>query len=180
MKLSTAVLATVLCLLCSQGCHAQAPPPTKGYQVSLSATVPAADGNSNPYNYAVFREEIAGPSCDPTTSANWKEITASATRPSAPAYNDTSVAASGGVYCYFMVTYQQSQGSPSVAQNSGPSNVVQVTVPGVPTAPALNPPSTSQQADLWLPEIQNLEAQHPTLEANCVVHDLTARIAHRI
>jgi hypothetical protein len=131
-------------LLITAGCRAQAPTPTPAYSVVLTATAPASDGNSNPYSYAVYRETITGTTCDAATSTNWKEITTASTRPATPAYTDTTVPATGASECYFMVTYQTSTGSPATIQNSGPSNVAQVTVPGVPTAPALNAPTTTQ------------------------------------
>lgn len=177
MNKSIAVLlAFTLSLSITAGC--QAPPATPGYQVNLTATAPAADGDSNPYDYAVFREQITGTTCDATTSTNWKEITTTATRPATPAYTDTGVAASGGTYCYFMVTYQLQSGSTTVLLNSSPSNVALVNVPGVPTAPALNTPTTSQQAEIVRPALPFLNP--PTLAAACTVHSLAGRVTRRV
>lgn len=159
MKRSAAVLAfslVALALMIPTGCSAQAPAPTKGFNVNLTATAPAADGDPNAYSYAVYRETIIGTTCDATTSTNWKEITTPTARPTTPAYTDAG--AGGTTACYFMVTYQVTSGAgvtPVVSANSGPSNVVSVTVPGVPTAPAVNAPSTSQQSMVQAPEPQN-------------------------
>ena len=143
MKHIAAVLITILALAITAGC--QAPPASKGYNVNLSAPVPPSDGDAAPYSYAVFREIITGASCDLTSSTSWKEITVPTARPTTPAYTDGT--ATGLKACYFLVTYQTPTGQ-TVPQNSGPSNVVSLQVPGVPLAPVLNAPSATQQAAL--------------------------------
>ena len=127
----------ILALALAVGCHAQVPPASPGYNVNLTATAPVATGNwagctaSAPCTYAVYR--AAGATCPVTTSTAWSEITNPASRPSTPAFTDTT--ATGLTACYDMETVQS-------GQNSAPSNVAgPVIVPGIPLAPTLGTPA---------------------------------------
>ena len=151
MKARIAIfLGVAAAALFSAGCHGQEPQASKGYNVNLSWVAPAASAGwagctaTSPCVYAVYAETIAAgtTACDPSTSANWKEITTTATRPSATTYMDSS--ATGLNRCYNVETVQASQ-------NSAPSNTVQLVVPGIPTAPAVSAPTSAQQSLLELP-----------------------------
>jgi hypothetical protein len=146
MRKLIAIFATFAALPIGIGCHAQVPPATAGYQVNLTATLPAPSGNwlgcvsGQPQcTFAVYAETIAGSTCDPTTSTNYKEITNPASRPTTPNFTDPNT--TGLTKCYDMETVQS-------GENSGPSNVAgPVVSPGVPLAPTLATPSP-QQAQL--------------------------------
>ena len=140
---------SILALGISAGCHAQVPPPSKGSNVALTWTAPVAGGSwagctiASPCVYAVYAEAVSGLTCDPTTSANYKEITSASTRPSGTSFTDT--AASGLTKCYDVETVQGSQ-------NSGPSNVAgPIVAPGAPLAPALGTPSLADVVRPALP-----------------------------
>jgi hypothetical protein len=142
VKNLTATLMLLPLMAISAGCKAQAPPASPGYKVSLTWTAPAASGTwagcttAAPCAYAVYAETlVSGSTCDPSTSTNFKEITTSATRPSSPAYTDAS--ATGLDRCYLVETVQGSQ-------NSAPSNIVNVSVPGIPLAPTLGSPTVAE------------------------------------
>ena len=147
MKPIYAALA-ILALGVSIGCHAQVPPASNGYKVVLTATAPLPSGNwlgcgtGQPQcTYAFYAETVTG-SCDPTTSANYKEITNPASRPTTPNFTDANT--TGLTRCYDVETVQG-------VQNSAPSNVAgPVVSPGIPLAPALQTP-TPQSAELVLP-----------------------------
>jgi hypothetical protein len=134
------------------GCHAQVPPASAGYQVVLTATAPVASGNwlgcgtgQPACTYAFYAETVTG-ACDPTTSANYKEITTSTARPSTPNFTDQNT--TGLTRCYDVETVQS-------AANSGPSNVAgPIVSPGVPLAPALQTP-TPQSAEMEKPALPN-------------------------
>ncbi len=144
---------TILALGFSIGCYAQVPPASNGYEVVLSATAALPNGNwlgcvtGQPQcTYAVYAETITGTACDPASSANFKEITAPAARPTTPNFTDTPT--TGLTRCYDMETVQGTQ-------NSAPSNVTAPVVsPGVPLAPTLQTP-TPQAAELEKPALPN-------------------------
>ncbi len=164
------IAALAILVMAAVGCHPQAPQPSPGYNVNLTATAPPSDGNSAPFSYAVYRETITGTTCDPTTSTNWKEITTPTARPAAPSYVDGT--ATGLNVCYFMVTYQTPTGQ-TMPQNSGPSNTAAAQVPGVPLAPT-SLSTTSQQA---MNDAPLVGAPQPTLAkspscADCFVNAL--------
>jgi len=142
----------ILALGFAAGCHAQVPPASPGYQVVLTATAPVASGNwagcttSNSCVYAFYAETITGSTCDPTTSANYKEITTPTARPSTPTFTDANT--TGLTRCYDVETVQS-------VQNSAPSNVAgPVVSPGIPLAPALQTPTPSV-SEVVNPVLQN-------------------------
>ena len=133
------------------GCHAQAPPASPGYNVNLAWGAPQATAGwtgcagvagsaagAAQCTYAVYAETLAsGSTCDPYTSANFKEITNPASRPVTTSFVDTN--STGLDECYLVETVQTSA-------NSGPSNIVNLIVPGVPLAPSLSAPTAAQAA----------------------------------
>jgi hypothetical protein len=150
MKRIVQISALVLAALA--GCHAQVPPASNGYKVVLSGTVPAPTGNwagcttSAPCTYAFYAETITSGTCDPTTSANYKEISNPASRPTTPNFTDANT--TGLTRCYDAETVQG-------AENSGPSNIAgPVVSPGVPLAPALATPAP-EAAQLEKPSLPN-------------------------
>lgn len=152
---------TILALALAAGCHAQVPPASPGYNVNLTATAPVPTGNwagctaSAPCTYAVYR--AAGATCPVTSSTAWSEITNAASRPSTPAFTDTT--ATGLTACYDMETVQS-------GQNSAPSNVAgPVIVPGIPLAPTLGTPAPVVAA-LAPPQTDKKLASPETLAAN--------------
>ena len=159
-KIFTAALLIVLGMATGiTACHGQVPPASTGYNVDLSWIPPVPTGNwvgctaSLTCSYAVYAETIAsGASCDPTTSANYKEITNPASRPTGDTYVDTN--ATGLTRCYDVETVQS-------GANSGPSNVATIAVPGVPLAPSLAPPATVT-TDLVKPALP-FDGPSPTL-----------------
>jgi hypothetical protein len=142
------LLSVIVMAASLAGCHAQVPPAT-GYKVSLSWTAPVAGSGwtgcttTAPCVYAVYRCTATASTCGSTVNTAWSELTAPATRPSGTAYTDTTVAS--GVTAYYAV--ETVQGS----ANSGASNVVTMIVPGVPSAPALNTPTTAMTVRPALP-----------------------------
>lgn len=137
--LALAVLALTI------GCHSsggQIPPPSTGDNANLSWTAPTS-GCAPSCSYIIYRETLAsGTTCDPTTSTNWKQLA------TATALSYVDQAAGGQDVCYGVVAVSNSLNGPN-------SNLVNVTVPGPPTAPALNPPTTSAQAAENLPLDKN-------------------------
>jgi hypothetical protein len=145
-KLLQILVALIPLLILSEGC-AQVPPASKGYNVTVTATAPVASGNwagcttTNPCVYAVYRCSL-GTACTSTTSTGWAEVTTATTRPSSPSYVDST--ATGLNAYYNMETIQGTQ-------NSAPSNVVLVAVPGIPLAPTLGTPTAANLAKPALP-----------------------------
>jgi hypothetical protein len=146
-KMKSKIQIIALLAVAVAGCHAQVPPASNGYSVPLTATAPVAAGNwagcttSAPCTYAFYAETVSG-ACDPTTSANYKEITTPTNRPATPNFTDSPT--TGLTRCYDVETVQG-------AENSGPSNVAgPVVSPGIPLAPALATPTT-QAAELEKP-----------------------------
>lgn len=135
----------------SAGCHAQIPPASTKNVVLTWAAPQAVTGGwpgcttASPCVYAVYRAIATGTTCPATGSVQWSEITASATRPSALTFTDTSAA--GLDVCYAVETVQG-------AQNSGPSNTINLSVPGVPGAPQLGTPTVALNK---LPPLPNKE-----------------------
>ena len=163
MKRVLSLLAFFPLLAVSAGC--QVPAPSKGANVNLTWTAPAAGSNwagcttSSPCLYAVYR--AAGTTCPATTSTAWTEITTPATRPSGTTYQDTT--ASGLTACYNVETVQASQ-------NSAPSNTAgPLAVPGVPLAPALGTPTA---AALVKPALPN----DPQMASNTAPTSLVAKV----
>ena len=141
-------LATLALLITAVGCHAQIPPAST-QKVVLTWSAPQAVPNgwqgcttASPCVYAVYRAITTGSNCPVTGSAQLGEITPPAARPSALTFTDTS--ASGLDVCYSVETVQGSL-------NSGPSNTVNLNVPGVPGAPQLGTPVTAMSESIELP-----------------------------
>jgi hypothetical protein len=160
MKRILAALSLLPLLTLSAGC--QVPPPSKGYNVTITGTAPVASGNwagcttGNPCVYAVYRCTL-GTACTSTSSTGWAELTTATTRPSTPLWVDPN--ATGLTAYYDMETYQGTQ-------NSAPSNVASVAVPGIPLAPALNTPTAAGLVRPVLPGVpgpsQQLAFNAPT------------------
>lgn len=138
-------------LMLAAGCHAQIPPAsTKSAVLTWSAPQAVTGGwqgctTANPCVYAVYRAITTGSTCPATGSAQWSELTTASTRPSALTYTDTTAA--GLNVCYAVETVQASL-------NSGPSNTVNLTVPGVPGAPQLGTPTIALNA---IPQMRDVE-----------------------
>jgi hypothetical protein len=148
---------SLLALTLTAGCHAQVPPASPGYNVNLSWSAPAANGNwagctaTAPCVYAVYRCTGTAAACVTFSSTGWTEITNASTRPSGLTYTDTT--ATGLTVNYALETVQGSS-------NSGPSNTYNVAVPGIPLAPTLASPSDAA-AHLELPRA------HPLVHQGC-------------
>ena len=128
----------IFCLiLVIAGCRAgntQVPPATQ-HSVGLTWTAPVANANwagcttSAPCLYGIYKCTVSATVCADTNNVAWNEITTPTTRVSGTSYLDSSVSA-GNIW-YVAKTFQGTS-------SSGPSNISQATVPGVPTAPPLN------------------------------------------
>lgn len=111
---------------CKSG-SGQVPPASPGAVVNLGWSTPTGCSATAPCTYTVYRDVITGTTCDPTTSTNWKQVTA--TPLTVTSYSDSTAA--GLIACYSGETLQS-------GQNSAPSAVAgPFTVPGSPTAPAI-------------------------------------------
>lgn len=124
-------------LIVAVGCHAQVPPASVE-TVVLTWNAPVANSNwlgcgtgQPTCTYAIYR--ATGSTCPVSTSTAWTEVTNPASRPTALTWTDTTAT---GAVCYIAETVQS-------GLNSGPSNTVSLTVPAVPTAPALGTPTTA-------------------------------------
>lgn len=142
------------------GCHAQVPPPVTPNAI-LTWSAPQAIPNgwtgcttASPCVYAVYRSITTGTTCPATGSTQWSELTTPSTRTSALTFTDAT--ASGLDVCYNVETVQG-------ALSSGPSNSVDLNVPGSPGAPQLGTPTISMIAlPEATPDLKTLAAMTPT------------------
>lgn len=174
MKISYLAFA-ILGALALSACHGntQVPPASPGYNVVLTASLPAAPNSctttpASPCTFAFYAETIAaGASCDPTTSANYKEITNPASRPTTLTFTDANT--TGLTRCYNAETVQ-------AGANSAPSNTAQVVSPGVPSQLTLAP--NAVVAALEKP-LSAPEPQQATMASNVVPIILSATVESR-
>ena len=144
MKFKFSVLLS-LCFLLASACHGQVPPPTAGYNIVWTWTAPTATGTwsgcstSLPCSYILSAETITGTTCDPTTSANYKQLN-SASPATTTTYTQTGT--TGTTVCAVVTTVWN-------GENSQPSTAsAPVTSPAVPLAPgAPSGNSTVAKAD---------------------------------
>ena len=129
MKRKLAALAILA--LGFAGCHAQVPSaPSVGVTLTWAAATSCGTGQPA-CTYAVYR---CTATCGSLSSTTWAEITNPSARPSGTTFSDTTVPP-GVTADYVAETIQG-------GVNSEPSNMASVAVPGIPTAPALNTPTT--------------------------------------
>lgn len=171
------IFSAVAFLALAIGCRGQVPPATT-HVVNLAWTAPAPTvvngvttwpgcgtvAPQTPCNYGVYKCTGTPAQCADTTTNLWSEITTAATRPSVTAFVDTTAI---GQVSYVVKTFQGTS-------SSGGSNVANVVVPGVPTAPALSSPTVAQETKPALPALDRADP-HYELALNMKPLHLTAR-----
>lgn len=172
MKRIFAALAFIA--LATAGC-AQAPTPTKGYNTVWTWTAPSSTpafagcgtaAGQFPCSYILSVETISGTTCDPATSANYKQL-----NPGAPvaALTFTQDNTTGETVCAVVTTVWNAENSPPSAPSAP------VTSPQVPLAPGIPAGNAAQSASLERPTFTE-PAPSPQLASMAVPVQVVGRI----